>query len=790
MSVGIAYNNGNNYYNNAYSRNVNDNLSDSWKESKIDNGKNKILNEQNDLNPMNNTSVVGQQSSILDQNHHSLPNLIKDELLEMGFVSRDLTLKLNSNSKKSNSNPNDSELLKKVTKIMDAYLSHFNIINFQYDYFTNKSNNSNNSLQHPVITSLINLNNKVNILLEKLKSWNNSYFKWWFNVNKLNKYFIRIDDEWKNLLLNISLNNIETSLSNNQLKKEKVFLQSKKELNENPYEMYISGEKYFYGIGMEKSYTNAFKQYTKAAESGIPEAMYMLGLMYEKGYGIQNDICMAIYWYSEAVKLNYGKAFGALGNIYENGVGVLKNDKKAYEYYKDGSDNGEVSCFTSLGRMYENGQFVEENINKAVYWYQMGSQKNCPKAQLALGKIYYYGMSPSHINTTSSTLNFDHDPPYARVEKNFNEAINLFQKSAEQGEPEAQVYLGLCYENGFGVVKDCLMAKMNFEKASKQNSILGALYLGKIYMKENNTNAALNNFLKALSNGSIDALYYIGKLYDNIEEDETSLISSYINSVDSNILKSCNSSYFISSDKSIAIKYYLQAAEKGHSLAQYRLGNYYCTHKQFIIALYWYLKSSHLSKTQNALGQFYELGFDTEFKTAASLTGLTQDCLLHYSVDQLYSFYKHYCQIIQNQKNTGEEGISHRNNKKLRSNLKEAKKWYYHAIRQGNADAAFNLGQLYETRCFDLVTLSTNDNSIDHGEMFTEGYHDPTMNDDISHHFTSIPLQKLTEEEIAEGQSRYIQKAILLYEKAKKLGSKKAAERLKQLQSIAYNQFI
>ncbi|OUM57617.1 hypothetical protein PIROE2DRAFT_17339, partial [Piromyces sp. E2] len=231
--------------------------------------------------------------------------------------------------------------------------------------------------------------------------------------------------------------------------------------------------------------------------------------------------------------------------------------------------------------------------------------------------------------------------------------------------------------------------------------------------------------------------------------------------------------------------------------------NYYCSHKQYIIALYWYLKSAHLAKTQNALGQFYELGLDTEFKRAAKLTGLTQDCLMRYSVDQLYSFYHHYCQMIQSYKtngngeeeeeNTTKNGEGNGNNNiKLHSNLKEAKKWYYRSIRQGNADAAFNLGQLYETRCFDLVALANGDNPTERGgEMLTEGgYQDPTINDDISHHFTTTPLHKLTEEEIAEGQSRYIQKAILLYEKAKKLGSKEAAERLKQLQSLAYHQYI
>ncbi|ORX86515.1 HCP-like protein [Anaeromyces robustus] len=734
---------------------------------------------------------------------HSLPDLIKDELLEMSFIVRELSFKLQSNNKnKKTNNSNDNILIKKVSEILDAYFIHLNIIKQQYAYYTNtrasnNNNNSNNNIQHPVVTSLMNLNDKIIILLDKLKSWNEAYFKWWFNINKFNKYFEKIDDEWKNLLLNISVNNISSSQSDNQLKQKNTIILRNKELKKNPVEIFINGEKCFYGIGTEKSYTEAFKYYTKATELGIPEAMYMLGLMYEKGYGISNDICMAIYWYNEAAKYHYGKAFKALGNIYENGIGVIKNDKKAYEFYKNGSDIGEVSCFTCLGRMYENGQYVEENIGKAVYLYQQASQKNCPKAQLALGKIYYYGMSPSHINNQSSILlDTNNGEIYTRIEKNFTEAINLFQKSAEQGEAEAQVYLGLCYENGYGVVKDYLMAKMNFEKASKQNDVLGSLYLGKIYMKENNVTSALNCFLMALSKGSVDALYYIGKLYD-IKEEETGIITPCVG--DNNILKIYSPTCLLPSDKNIAIKYYMQAAEKGHSLAQYRLGNYYCLHKHYIIALYWYLKSSHLAKTQNALGQFYELGFDFEFNEAASLTGLTLDCLLHYSIDQLFSFYNHYRQIVEQSKSQQHQQRQHRNknnvNSKSYSNLKEAKKWYYRSIKQGYADAAFNLGQLYETRCFDLVQLAKEDEAREkeksegerEDEFITEGI------DDYSHHFTASiisPLHKLTDEEIAEGQSRYIQKAILLYEKAKKLGSKEAANRLKQLQSIAYQQYI
>jgi len=52
----------------------------------------------------------------------------------------------------------------------------------------------------------------------------------------------------------------------------------------------------------------------------------------------------------------------------------------------------------------------------------------------------------------------------------------------------------------------------------------------------------------------VDALYYIGKLYDK-EEENNNIITSCVDATsDIGLLKS--------SDKNIAIKYYLQAAEK------------------------------------------------------------------------------------------------------------------------------------------------------------------------------------------------------------------------------------
>ena len=46
------------------------------------------------------------------------------------------------------------------------------------------------------------------------------------------------------------------------------------------------------------------------------------------------------------------------------------------------------------------------------------------------------------------------------VEQNYTEAVTWFQKSAEQGNAESQCLLGICYGMGYGVDKDLILACM------------------------------------------------------------------------------------------------------------------------------------------------------------------------------------------------------------------------------------------------------------------------------------------------------------------------------------------
>ena len=94
---------------------------------------------------------------------------------------------------------------------------------------------------------------------------------------------------------------------------------------------YNLGGMYYYGLGLEKDYAEAFKWYQKAAKKGHPEAQQALGYMYETGEGITQNYQEAIKWYRKSAAQKNVSAQCNLGLIYEEGNGVPQNYKEAFK---------------------------------------------------------------------------------------------------------------------------------------------------------------------------------------------------------------------------------------------------------------------------------------------------------------------------------------------------------------------------------------------------------------------------------------------------------------------------
>ncbi|KAJ3223715.1 hypothetical protein HDU78_011231 [Chytriomyces hyalinus] len=120
-----------------------------------------------------------------------------------------------------------------------------------------------------------------------------------------------------------------------------------------------------------------------------------------------------------------------------------------------------------------------------------------------------------------------------------------------QGNPHAQNNLGICFEEGKGVMKDLVLAKTWYKAASDAKHANATNNLGYMLLLEKNWMEALKLFYLAWSLGSADAACNIATIYETGCDDEHGPL------VDENI--------------ELALRWYREASEKDSTKAQIRL---------------------------------------------------------------------------------------------------------------------------------------------------------------------------------------------------------------------------
>lgn len=259
------------------------------------------------------------------------------------------------------------------------------------------------------------------------------------------------------------------------------------------------GRCYKNGFGVEIDYVKAIEWYTKAAEQGHPMAYFNLGICYENGDGIEQDLHKAAEWYSKAAELGVENAPYTLALCYqeledtENAIkwftkAAEKGEKLAYynlgDYYKyygdkyelgkecpkdhvqamkwyfksldcyeksnncgsgfNNNDRKEGACYFIIGSFYENEGNTEKDYTKAIEYYNKAAMCHNSDAQLRLGKLCI-------------------------AKKDYIKAVEWFTKAANRC-IEARYYLGVCYEQGFGIEKDLTKAMECYNIAAKLGS--------------------------------------------------------------------------------------------------------------------------------------------------------------------------------------------------------------------------------------------------------------------------------------------------------------------------------
>jgi len=134
-----------------------------------------------------------------------------------------------------------------------------------------------------------------------------------------------------------------------------------------------------------QEYDKAMALIKPLAEHGDPEAQYFMGTFYWYGSGVTRSSPIAQKWFS-----------------------------KAYKTWLTAAEQGDTGAMIEVSRMLNSGLGVERDVVAALTWVRLALANGEVEAHAVLGDMYMEGDG---------------------VEKNKEEAIRLYSKAADLGDP-------------------------------------------------------------------------------------------------------------------------------------------------------------------------------------------------------------------------------------------------------------------------------------------------------------------------------------------------------------------
>ncbi len=346
------------------------------------------------------------------------------------------------------------------------------------------------------------------------------------------------------------------------------------------YKEYLMGRMYLKGEGVEQDYFKSYQTFLLAAENGYAHANYYIGNQYYYGLGFNQDYSEALSYYQKASEANDSYADYRIAKMYIKGEGVNADIINAEKYLLKAINRVTLANY-DLAELYENNPETFQKSSDTIYsLYQKALDELLQQEQNSHDAFTEIRIASMYLNGKGTNINID-------------EAVKWFEKSAEQGNPDAAYQLGYIYSSEKYALSD--IAKSNkyyaaalsdYEKAEEENSNATAEYrIGLIYLNglgvDKNIDKAVHWFSKSTSNGNASAAYKLAVLYDEGTEVTKNPEKAFLFYQLSSELGNPYANYKLgnisleNSDIPQAIKYFEQAADNNISHAWYRLGQIY-----------------------------------------------------------------------------------------------------------------------------------------------------------------------------------------------------------------------
>ena len=239
------------------------------------------------------------------------------------------------------------------------------------------------------------------------------------------------------------------------------------------------------------------------AQNGDTDATLALALCLRDGTGVDAPDPKTAYRLLEQVVADTANAdaYSLLGTACLMGIGCPRDEALGKAYLDTAADLGDAGSAYKLGICHLHGYGCHPDTAAAISWMEKAADNEIVSAINALGEIYL-------------------------EQGEYKNAVLYFEKGVALGSLDSYCRLGLCYQEGMGVVLNSKKAYELYCYAAEHASNFGRRMVANCYLNgihvETDASEALRWFALAADNGDMLAMYYCGLL---LEEGDSGIVA-------------------------------------------------------------------------------------------------------------------------------------------------------------------------------------------------------------------------------------------------------------------------
>jgi TPR repeat protein len=156
----------------------------------------------------------------------------------------------------------------------------------------------------------------------------------------------------------------------------------------NPNDQYWLGARFYYGIDVERDFTQAVHWFQRAADQGNAPAQYALAVLYRNGLGLEQDDVLSKTYLERAALQGLAEAQFQLSTLYITGKGVEEDWDEVTRLTRLAAVQSYPPALKRLGLLYEKGTGVEQDDGESLRWYRIAAEEGADAVHAPLAMAY------------------------------------------------------------------------------------------------------------------------------------------------------------------------------------------------------------------------------------------------------------------------------------------------------------------------------------------------------------------------------------------------------------------